>query len=595
MTANRKLWAGLTAMIAGSVTAISTARSSIGSSSPDLLELTQWIVSGNDLLASLAAIFAGLSGGYSIWQLFQRPAATLEDVGEIIDKQASDTNRQISHISEEIAAARSSSENRDSTIYRLLSGDLIARLKVALEAGALGATERAELVELLATSIQSHTAASRRVAVHFAAAVSNLAGSSDPLDRSRAYEAIDGDAVAAADSLMRGLGTSPAQAALRAKLAASLYAPFDTAKAIKASRAALARNPSDSLAWADLAAGYRRVREFAKAQTAARKAIKTAKDDWHRFVAEYEWAATLLELFDASAARTHLELASSYANAFSSKNSLTPADKRQLACFYLTLADVNAVTGHTKEGKRNSLDAIRIFRSLVKRYPRAKIYKEDLSWSLHRLSKAECELGRPDEARRLSDESITICNNLIANTPQDDFLLSNLGAIYNDRHKIELEGGENKQAFKYVELALLTLKRAVELNSSSRASQERLATAYGQMAEIRLDAGDMAAAEQFTLESLGIRSALARRYPSSHGYQYDCAIDYVLLAEISKAAGLLQNSLMWLKKAAPILERLNKLLPENSMISKAAANVVSELVVSRADWIASSRPEEQAG
>lgn len=538
------MWASLIACGAGAVTSISIARNA---TSPALgtLDLLYWIASGADPLASLAAVFSGLSGGYSIWQLFQRQPPSKGDLEFLVERALDSASGRQAELSAKVIETHQKSEHRDGLTRQLLTGDILERLKVALRAGALGDGERAELIEAVASSLQSISPGDSRVADDFAEAVGTLASSNLAEDRNRAAKVVEGKIDEAARSLLKGHSNSP-DAAFRARLAAHLYQPFDVEKATKAREAAVQKDPLDCLGWADLAAAYRKIGNLRDARDAAITATKRARGPWDRFIVEYELACISYANYDVGGCLAQLEAAATFYEKIEEPNKIKPTNQRFVSDFHNLQGLALLCFRDYKEANEAFKSSEIILERLCKRHPTSWRYALDLGWLKHLRSDAALRLGDISEARELSAIAIS---NYEPESEKNSSSMASLGDIYRLRFQIERTADEIATALEYLKKSIVALETSAEDDPENIITKESLCRSYYEMAEYKFGRNDVLNSRIYAARSLFLQDTLVKMQPSNNGYRYELYVTYILIGRINGKENNPRVALEWFEKA----------------------------------------------
>ncbi len=486
MAWSQRLAGGLIATGAAAATCLTSARASIPTPPPPTLaDIVEWILSGNDLLALSGAAVAGISAGYSVWQMFQSSPASTSEVTGLVDR-----------LSDRVDHAGKASEERDHVTHRLLTGGLVERVRAAIEAGTLSDEERAGLVAAVAQSVESETDASPQIAATFAEAVGILAQSVDPRERAIAAQAVGGDPIEAADQLMAEVSQGRARNAERARQAARLYAPFALQRAITAYREATDLEPDDAMSWIELSRLYRWAESPSEMRRCALQALQHAKTERERAIAENDLGNAALVVGDWPEARRRYEAYNAIATRLAEAEPENPDYQRDLAISHNKLGDVTRAMGDLASAKAHYEIDLQIAERLAAEFPLATLHR-DLYLSHDRLGQMAVDEGDMEEAARRFNRSLAITERLVANEPRDVELKRDVLVSHNRLGELAWRKRDIAGTRRHYEAALAIGRELAALDDANSTRQVDLALLQRRLGDVAAAENDVATARQW--------------------------------------------------------------------------------------------------
>lgn len=339
--------AGATAVwLGGGLVAVREASASIPKPplNPSLLDLAQWIASGSDPAALIAAVASGLGLVASLFQIFGPKPYTAEQGRRDREHQnasfkAAD-QRQAARHAEDIAAHHTTQ------------------------------TELAALRAQIAVLTQSIAQKAPDQASSFAEAAEELIASQDESDIELAREVAAGRPEEAADALMREVQEGKQRNAERARQAARLYAPFAPGKAKLAYEEATQLDPADLWSWIELGRLRMAYDGLAAARSCFETALQYVANERDRMVLHNAFGNVLMAEGRLREARHEYEASLAIAEAHVQREPGNLDWQRELSVSHNGLGDVEFADGNLPAARGHFTASLAIRKALAQREPK---------------------------------------------------------------------------------------------------------------------------------------------------------------------------------------------------------------------------------
>jgi len=523
---------------------------------PGWTDLPRWLLTAPNPWLLVTSVLTAFGGVASVVQLFASRPATGSEIGQDGRK----TRADVALLSQKISEESLTSHSRH---LELLSALQSARVGVTAEdirAGRISDEVRAELIAALGLSIEAQTQATAEQARAFAETAADLAQSSAADDRSIAAQIVEGYPLEATDRLI-GSSNFHATNAERVRMAARLYTPFSTTKAIAAYTDALELDPTHSGTWAELARLYHYRGSREDARRCAERAAELAADPWNIMIAEGLLGDVAQAEGQLDGAASHYRRAHDLAR---TRLNVFPGDKsgrHELSNYLQKLGQVSTATGNLSAAARYFKASVRITSDLSAAQPNDPAWQRELSVSHNWLGDALWDAGRRFEAQKEYEAALIIRQALARGRDSNWLAQRDLSVSCVKMGDVLSAGGQFSEAHEHYKAALAIRERLVAADPDNFEHRRDLARSHSRLRAIAIDLEHIEEARQHSYSELSISRDLAKEDPGNIRWRADLARAHENLAGIQLSDGKLDSALHNLAESLEIREALAKIDP----------------------------------
>ena len=573
----RRVWSAFAGTLAAATAAYAAARSSLPAADPSYWEVFRWAVSGRDLLAALASAFAGLSGGYAIWQMFSGTTPSTAAVAEIVEIAASEHSRQLSMVTERLTASLDLAVSKNTEIVSLVSSDVVERVTAAVKVGAIPKDQCRELVSILTRVIAERASTSLHVSVAFAEAVGYLVSSPKAALREAGASALTSPVQAARDVVASiAPDTDLLKAAGEMEAARKLTLPFDSTSALSVNVAlkTITNSEEGRDGWLRLSDYFIELGDFERAAYCANESLGRSTTDDEKFDAVYQSAVLGYWREDLDQAAALARKAIAVYGAHSDTWHVTTL--ANVLKGYTSIVHVLHEQGRAGDAEQIARGAAPIFDSLNS-HDNVEL-KSWLSTVYYRIRLAEIEeaKGNYDTASSMLLTLVKILEKRVSQEEKvsDAYLriadiYSNLGDMAGQRNKFH-------EALEHYVCAAKAARKHCRLNDMELFARGSLVLVLCRVGVTYHNLGrnddariELARARRVAEELVGVS-------PAGDTFQMACALVYGELSIVEHEMGNEVAARGYILQASRMLDRLRKLRPTNQRIARLASRIETD-------------------
>lgn len=536
-----KAWVGWIARTAGSLTvwlgggavALREATTSIPKppDNPGWADLAQWIASGSDPAAMIAALASGLGLVASLYQIFGPKPYTLA-------QGRKDRTRQDASF----AALDDREERRHATTYAKVD-ELAAQVAILTAHLALTQPQQASAAEQAAEELLATGEASDR------AIVESFVGEY-PLE--------------AGDALMAEVQAGRHRNAERARQAARLYAPFSPGKAKEAYRQAVDLDPADFWSWIELGRLCAAYDGLAAARDCFDAALRHVANQRDRMVVHVAFGSVLVAEGQLSMATEEYAAALSIAERLGATEPDNARWQRDLSVIYNKLGDIEVTAGNLTRARQRFEEALAIREKRAQMESGNAGWQRDLSVSYSKLGDLEVAESNFAMAREWFEKVRVIRETLCRTEPGNWELQRDLSVSYNKLGDVEVAAGNVAMARTRFEQDLEIARTLAQAEPGNAGWQRDLSVSFERLGDLEIETNNFAAARQQFEQALAIREKIVLADPDNRGWQRDVSVIYERLGDVELAANELAVAFQRFEQAKDIRDRLAAAEPGNS-------------------------------